>query len=166
MLDASSTWTPQDSSNGHTQFGASDFEETRLSEARVSFRLRTFVELRPSTTARSLDLKCQIDVRFKAIKVEQLQIVSNARNVELYLARESGTFEYVRTLYTTRTTIDECGVDCVGQHYARTKGRRRTRAVSSRSQRTLRVCGRRTTSYALAPRHKWQQQARLAVNPL
>lgn len=113
MLDASSSWTPHESS-GDKRFGASDFEETRLSEARVAFRLRNFVELTPSTNARSLDLKCQIDVRFNGLKVERLQIVSNARNVELYLARESGTFEYVRMLCTMRKTIDECVVDCVG----------------------------------------------------
>lgn len=84
MLDrASSSWSLLD--------GRELTKEDLLSK-------NTTLVLCPSQTAQRLDVKCQIDCRFaKGTKISSVRMVSNSRNVELYVAPESGIFQYVST---------------------------------------------------------------------
>ena len=64
----------------------------------TTYRLVRSMILKPSASAKKLDVKCQIDAMFDGVKVETISVQSNARNVEIYVAREAGTYEYARTV--------------------------------------------------------------------
>lgn len=53
------------------------------------------LRLSPSATSKRLDVKCQIDIT--KVALVSVAVVSNARNVELYVARPDATFEYACT---------------------------------------------------------------------
>ena len=72
--------------------------ESSLEASVTRYRLLSLTRLTPSLSAEKLEVKCQIDLQFEGdCKVEEVRVLSNARNVEVYVAMESGTFEYRRT---------------------------------------------------------------------
>lgn len=86
-MEVTSSWL----CDGATELSA---ELVTCSEHKIVFPPLT---LAPSATSKRLDVKCQIDIRFKQVALVSLAVVSNARNVELYVARPEATFEYACT---------------------------------------------------------------------
>ncbi|KAJ8603614.1 hypothetical protein CTAYLR_004844 [Chrysophaeum taylorii] len=92
MIEVRSSWSGLETT---------DMEETSSSGI---VALREPAELVAETTQE----RCEIDARFRSdVRVSRVRIESNARNVELYVAKESGTFEYASTTRGRKQGDDE-----------------------------------------------------------